>query len=917
MRYKVFSKFFDETINYLVKEELTTFKFNIDAILYEKIYMHIVSIVELDLIQSIYAEYNNYSKIHGKDISLFSTYIGTKEYVKSFFEKYHIAYKCLVTKINGIIDFIISINNLYIKDKKEIDKKILGEAGNIIDIIPLQGDLHNNKSASKVITDKGTIYYKPVTAANMKMFYSLLDFIFSERKDIKYRKLKYVAGCDYTWMEEIKYQTCTDMKEVEEYFFISGVYLMCFYILGSFDMHFENVISAGNTPVIIDFETLANVPVTTSYEVTDFKDSIYSVLNTAFIPFVNEGGAFDINLSGILCKSQESDIAEDYVYKADEEHGFVVEKLKSGFNIINEITLNNRIVVEEILSLEQIRELIQSGFQFAGNYVLSHKNEVEKLLEDEFTNLDLEFRQLLRPTQVYHQFVESCKHPIALSTELERDKILSILEKNFKPSKHGYLRVEEEIKSIKKWNIPKFYTKVNEPNLYSDGELICEDFYSITVHDLVKKRLENLDEKQIQYQMYMIDLSLFSITKNHNLGSTIIKDKSATGYIDMEYVHQTVGEITSFLLKNSIHHSNNVSGVMLPHLTDNKLMWRIKEFSANMYEDGGTILLAAYFGYFFDESDVLEESIHFLNYVNLFLKEDKLKNMSVYSGKGSLLYLNYNMSVLLGKKEKYNKLSKEYKQLWKEMANNFLDNIISNGIDMEEFDYMGGSISEIYLLAKIYLVEKDEKLKEKLILISNAITSSLNCNQIAEVGFAHGITGVVVCLSKLMSATGDKNILPIIEGLLSKENVLINKSYGEIKSTWCKGIPGILHGRHIIKDDVLKIVNKSHKIIEVINAPLKKLETDDEFYRFFELENIGLCHGVYGNIMVLQKLGYDSRFYDLMYKKYFNSFNDLNWINNLDVPYNSFMLGSTGVAYALMKLMFKKIPDILSLDLFL
>ena len=81
---------------------------------------------------------------------------------------------------------------------------------------------------------------------------------------------------------------------------------MIFYILGSYDMHHENIISSGSTPVIVDFETLFNAQLSRIHEKSNFKDNANTVINSAFIPFVNERGAFDVNLSGILCKTEKS-----------------------------------------------------------------------------------------------------------------------------------------------------------------------------------------------------------------------------------------------------------------------------------------------------------------------------------------------------------------------------------------------------------------------------------------------------------------------------------------------------------------------------------------------------------------------------------------------------------------------------------
>ncbi|WP_416389105.1 DUF4135 domain-containing protein [Mediterraneibacter faecis] len=51
-------------------------------------------------------------------------------------------------------------------------------------------------------------------------------------------------------------------------------------------MHHENIINYGSTPVVIDFETMTLLS-TNKMKADKFKESVSSVLNTLFIPFIS------------------------------------------------------------------------------------------------------------------------------------------------------------------------------------------------------------------------------------------------------------------------------------------------------------------------------------------------------------------------------------------------------------------------------------------------------------------------------------------------------------------------------------------------------------------------------------------------------------------------------------------------------
>lgn len=60
----------------------------------------------------------------------------------------------------------------------------------------------------------------------------------------------------YGWMSWVSYQDCDDPTAIARFFRRSGALLGAAFVLGAKDLHYENVIAAGEHPVLVDLETL-------------------------------------------------------------------------------------------------------------------------------------------------------------------------------------------------------------------------------------------------------------------------------------------------------------------------------------------------------------------------------------------------------------------------------------------------------------------------------------------------------------------------------------------------------------------------------------------------------------------------------------------------------------------------------------
>ena len=111
---------------------------------------------------------------------------------------------------------------------------------------------------------------------------------------------------------------------------------------------------------------------------------------------------------------------------------------------------------------------------------------------------------------------------------------------------------------------------------------------------------------------------------------------------------------------------------------------------------------------------------------------------------------------------------------------------------------------------------------------------------------------------------------------------------------------------------MMKLCNDDKNLIKMINETTPKLYEKNNNL-IFDINEYGLCHGLYGNLEILKEVE-DSRS-KYIYNKYFNSLLDIKWFEHSEYKMEAFMIGISGVAYSLMRLN-NNLPSLLSLDIY-
>src|SRR5690606_9751936 len=87
-------------------------------------------------------------------------------------------------------------------------------------------------------------------------FQRLLTWLNARGAEPVFRTLEVLDRGDHGWVEFVSPAACGSEEEVGRFYRRQGGYLALLHLLEATDFHYENLIAAGEHPVLVDLETL-------------------------------------------------------------------------------------------------------------------------------------------------------------------------------------------------------------------------------------------------------------------------------------------------------------------------------------------------------------------------------------------------------------------------------------------------------------------------------------------------------------------------------------------------------------------------------------------------------------------------------------------------------------------------------------
>ncbi|CAM3027445.1 type 2 lantipeptide synthetase LanM [Lactococcus hircilactis] len=740
--------------------------------------------------------------------------------------------------LKGTEEFLLEFLNQLVEDRGTISVGLLGTYGKInVNNFSLQkGDVHNGKFVIEVETDCGNFFYKPRNTDVDEALKSFADFLQENNPSVLDLKFpKSINRKQYSWVEKIEYQKLGSASEEKRYYVRLGQLLAMMYILEGNDIHYENLISNGEYPVIIDAETVLTNRLffvksdSSKYLQENAINCMYnSVRSTAILPdFVKLKGEY-YNISPLnFCADGIREVRKDKL------HALKENMTSSEDNIVSFIKQGFLTVYLEIQNNSE-----------------SYYNYLNKL----FSHLSLRF--LNKPTNNYESIKRLLFNPVCL---LDIKYAFAVTSKVLKPNAEAYIdKVEQfEQKELLRLNIPQFMIEADSTDIIVEDGVKIPKYFIKSPLTLLKERIEILGPNDCKRQVKMIDwvfklaANKFSVLELSDVKNLKNRDRiGVESDILTKYVSVIVKEIFDKRLINPV---NETLFWTEPQLENQKYI--LTDLPNNYYAGNIGILKSLLSSKISEIEGFTKKLIEDIEKELSIIFESDISNMSLGAFTGLGMYFRYFVDLY-----EANIITKDIleKKSWA-----LLDKIKSGISKDKKLDIIDGTAGLALSLIRVYSYIEDNFFRREVEetldfcykhLLQEAVMEDESFFPVEQspktyfTGFAHGSSGIVVALYKIGKILGrdegeivsqflnsERRFYDNKLGVWYKDNGRTNYSWG-----WCHGIPGILLSRIELFNDGYRdevLLQEINKLYEITLE--RSLGT-----------NLTLCHGDLGNLII-------------------------------------------------------------------
>lgn len=832
--------------------------------------------------------------------------------------------RLMVGRIHQWVEFTLEFIDHLCSDWPAISQIIFpGRAiGELIDFRAGNGDRHNGGRSVVIGTfaSGDRIVYKPRSLAVDGHVQRLLSWINDKRMGVSFRTLRVLERKSYGWMEFISAEGCRSRDQVRRFYERQGGNLAILYALGATDFHSENLIAAGEHPMLIDLESLfhpdfdaagANTAERAANEALNA-----SVLRIGLLPqrIVLGDGYDSIDLSGMGSRSEQMTPCDVPCWDAAGTDEMRLARRRIALpHTDNNPTLNGGDV-----SAADNGDSIVAGFTAVFNLLAEHADE---LLSPEGPVVRFagdEIRVILRPTHTYEILLSESFHPDLLTDGVARDLFLDQLWSETDQSPHLKKVVAAERHDLAMGDIPIFTARVDSRDIRGANGCRFVDFLENSGMDRARRKLETMDGADLARQTGLIRSSLATLeTRPQQAAPPVVgairRPPVAAGVGLLEASARQIGERLS-------ETAFRVDGAAswIGHFEADRNYSVPATVGIDLYS--GLAGIGLFLGYLGDAcgeggfTDLARESVDTLR-CNLLGGEAGDESIGAFSGLGGVVYALAHLGALWDDDDLL------------DLAETVAGRIDATDGDDRQFDIVDGAAGAIAGLLALHHVRPSGNTLSVAAacgdhLLSSAIETargvtwpSSPAEENGMTGFAHGAAGISWALAKLSSFTGGDRFSQAAVAAIAEERGQLSGHEGDWfdvaddpdagshdgadRVAWCHGAPGIGLARLHLPSRV-----RDQEVDREIRAAVERTISNGFGH------NHCLCHGDLGNLDFLVQATRYSRSADLarqtqrVIDSVSTACRTANWTSGLPggIETPGLMDGLSGIGYGLLRL---------------
>ncbi|MBI3688230.1 MAG: type 2 lantipeptide synthetase LanM family protein [Actinobacteria bacterium] len=354
----------------------------------------------------------------------------SRDGISGLFQRYPVLARLIDQACEHAVEARVELLRRFAADRDDLVAHLLAgvDPGPLMRVESGKGDPHGKGRTVSVLcfADGRSVVYKPRSLDLHGHFGELVDWLNGKVPELGLRGAACLPRSGYGWMELVEQAGCADRAGIDRFYRRLGALLAALYALDATDIHFENLIAAGDQPVVVDLETLFHpalgARVSTGSDPAGQALS-HSVHRTALLPrmLLGEHGAFDISGLG-------GDKGAPLPLDGASWEGAGTDRMRLVRSNARFPGAANRPRVgdTEADPDEHLTALVV-GFRTAYDAIATHRAELlppggvlSRFAADEV-------RLIVRNSQRYAQLLDESTHPEILRAEAARDRLLELV----------------------------------------------------------------------------------------------------------------------------------------------------------------------------------------------------------------------------------------------------------------------------------------------------------------------------------------------------------------------------------------------------------------------------------------------------------------------------------------------------------
>ncbi|MBL0693504.1 type 2 lanthipeptide synthetase LanM family protein [Comamonas sp. JC664] len=314
---------------------------------------------------------------------------------------------------------------------------------------------------------------------------------------------------EYGWMAYVAPAPCESRDGLRRFYERQGAYVALMHVLDGTDLHFENVIAAGEHPVLVDVETLFH-PLSGTRSLRDAERAPeappVTVMRSGLLPqqFWGTKSKGGIDLSGLGARAGQLTPQPVLVSSERGTDRMRFERRPVALPASNNVP---HLEGEDAPALAY-RDALADGFSRMYGLLLKHR---EALLADDgplavFNGVPM--RVLFRNTAVYGALLFESYHPHTLSDGLERQRFFDHLWRGVLTTPDLEALIPLELEDLERGDLPYFTALAGSTDLESGTGQRLPGFFAETGMARVRRRLAGLSPEDGLRQRWVLERSL-------------------------------------------------------------------------------------------------------------------------------------------------------------------------------------------------------------------------------------------------------------------------------------------------------------------------------------------------------------------------------------------------------------------------